>query len=121
MSFFLGSFRIARIDNGWFERRLVVCFIPLKLKRWQLERFTGIETVYKEGMYIGWVMVIGPALWLWSHFFDWVVPWLGGNYQLRLRHVKGGPVLVWQGNSESNFEANLAILKDNTGLAVTRK
>jgi hypothetical protein len=120
MAFFLGSYRVARINDGWFERRMVMFFIPLKLKRWQLERFTDIETKYEQGMNVGWALVIGPALWLWSHFFDWVVPWLGGNYQLRLRHVKGGPVLVWQGNSEANFEANLAILKNITGLPVKR-
>ena len=120
MAFFLGSFRVARLNDGWFERQMVFMFIPLKRKRWQLARFIEIETVWQESMYIGWALLIGPALWLWSHFFDWARPWMGGNYQLRLRHVKGGPVLVWQGNSEANFEANVEILKNNTGLPLRR-
>jgi hypothetical protein len=120
MAFFLGSFRIARLRDGFFERRMVFMFVPLKRKRWHLERFTQIETVWHESLHIGWALLIGPALWLWSHFFDWVIPWMGGNFQLRLRHVKGGPVLVWQGNSEANFEANLKILESNTALPIQR-
>ncbi len=119
-AFFLGTYRLARLNNCWFERRMVCLFIPLKVKRWQLERFTQIETVWQEGMHVGWSLLIGPALWLWYRFFDLILPWMGGEYQLRLRHVKGGPVLVWQGNSEANFQANLEILKANTGLPIQR-
>lgn len=121
MAFFLGSFRVARLHDGWFERQMVFMFIPLKRKRWQLARFIEIETSWQESLYIGWALVIGPALWLWSHFFDWAIPWMGGNYQLRMRHAKGGPVLVWQGNSDANFETNVEILKSNTGLPVRRR
>ncbi len=120
MAFFLGSFRIARLRDGFFERRMVFMFVPLKRKRWHLERFIQIETVWHESLHIGWALLIGPALWLWSHFFDWAIPWMGGGFQLRLRHVKGGPVLVWQGNSEANFEANLKILESNTALPIQR-
>jgi hypothetical protein len=119
-AFFLGSYRVARFNEGWFERRMVFLFVPLKLKRWQLEKFTQIETVWHEGMHIGWSFLLGPFLWLWYRLFDLLVPWIGGEYQIRLRHSKGGPVLVWQGNSDANFEANLALLKANTGLPIQR-
>jgi hypothetical protein len=119
-AFFLGTYRRARLNNGWFERWMVVMFIPMKVKRWQLERFIQIETVWEEGMHVGWALVIGPAMWLWARLFDLIIPWMGGEYQLRLRHAKGGPVLVWQGNSEANFHANLEILKANTGLPIHR-
>jgi hypothetical protein len=119
-AFFLGSYRVARLHDGWFERQMVFMFIPLKRKRWQLVRFIEIETIWNESLYIGWALLIGPALWLWSRFLDLSLPWMGGNYQLRLRHVKGGPVLVWQGNSDANFETNVEILKKNTGLPVRR-
>ncbi len=117
-AFFLGSYRLARLNDGWFERRMVFFFIPLKCKRWQLERFTQIETVWQEGMHIGWSFLVGPFLWLWCRFFDLLLPWLGGGYQIRLRHAKGGPVLAWQGNSDDHFQANLDILKSNTGLPI---
>jgi len=120
MALFFGSYRVARLNDGWFERQMVFMFVPLKRKRWQLARFIEIETSFEESLHIGWALLIGPALWLWSRFLDWALPWLGGNYQLRLRHVKGGPVLVWQGSSDANFEANVEILKNNTGLPLRR-
>jgi hypothetical protein len=120
MAFFLGSYRVARIHEGWFERRMVFLFIPLRMKRWQLERFVGIETLWDEGMHVGWSLVIGPALWLWYRFFDLILPWMGGEYRIRLRHAKGGPVLAWQGNSDRHFHANIDILKANTGLPIQR-
>ena len=43
-----------------------------------------------------------------------------GSFQLRLRHVKGRSVLVWQGNNQANFDANLEILKKSTGLPPER-
>jgi hypothetical protein len=120
MAFFLGSYRVARLNDGYFERRLVFMFVPLRFKRWQLDRCIQIETVFEEEMNVGWALLIGPVLWLWFWFFDWVLPWIGGGYVLRLRHGKGGKVLVWQGNSEANFHANLEILKNNTGLPIQR-
>jgi hypothetical protein len=120
MAFFLGSYRVARLNGGYFERWLVFMFVPLRTKRWQLDRCIQIETVFEEGMNVGWALLIGPVLWLWFWFFDWVLPWIGGGYVLRLRHAKGGQVLVWQGNSEANFHANLEILKNNTGLPIQR-
>ncbi len=120
MALFFGSYRVARLKDGWFERQMVFMFIPLKCKRWQLEKFIEIETAYEEGLHVGWALLIGPAMWLWSRFLDWALPWLGGNYQLRLRHVKGRPVVVWQGSSDNNFQANVEILKNNTGLPLRR-
>src|SRR4029077_6800934 len=114
MAFFLGSYRVARLKDGYFERQMVFMFIPLRLRRWQLDRCIQIETVFEESMNIGWALLIGPVLWLWFRFFDWLLPWIGGGYVLRLRRAKGGQVLVWQGNSETNFHANLEILKNNT-------
>ena len=119
-AFFLGSYRVARLNDGWFERRMVFLFIPMKVKRWQLERFIQIEIIWEEGMHIGWSFLIGPFLWLWYRFFDLILPWLGGEYQIRLRHTKGRPVLVWQGNSDRQFQANLEILQANTGLPIHR-
>ena len=120
MAFFLGSYRIARLNDGWFERQMVFMFVPLKRKRWQLARFVEIETRWDESLHVGWALLMGPALWLWARFLDLALPWMGGNYQLRLRHVKGRPVLAWQGNNDAHFQANLEILKSNTGLPLHR-
>src|SRR5438477_12234263 len=57
MAFFLGSYRMARLNDGWFERQMVFMFIPLKRKRWQLARFIEIETAWKGSMHIGWSLL----------------------------------------------------------------
>lgn len=119
MAFLLGSYRVARVREGSFERRMVLLFVPLKTKRWPLDRFTEIETVWQDGIHVGWALLIGPGLWIFWRLFDWIIPWMGGSYQLRLRH-KGRRVLVWQGNSETVFQENLAILEGITALPVRR-
>jgi hypothetical protein len=120
MAFFTGSYRVARLNDGRFERRTVIMFVPLKTKRFQLDRCTDIETFWEESLGIEWSLLTGGHLWILWTLFDWLVPWLGGSYRLRLRRLKGGPALVWQGNSEANFQANLEILKNKTGLPVQR-
>lgn len=120
MGFLLGSYRVARLNDGRFERQMVVMFVPLRFKRFDLTRCTDIETSYEEGLGIEWSLLTGGPFWILWTIFDWIVPWMGGSYRLRLRRVKGGPALVWQGNSEANFQANLKILQNNTGLPVQR-
>jgi hypothetical protein len=116
----LGSFRRARIVEAKLQRQTVLAFIPFRWKRWSLSRFTDIEFVYKPGLFIGWSLLIGPGAWIIWRTLDWMFPFEFGAWQLRLRLVKGGKVIVWQGNSEKNFEKNLALLQANTGLPVDR-
>lgn len=99
-------------------------FHPLPWKSWPLEKFHEIETKYADptdfqAMLPGVVFFFSQILW--GLLFDWLIPWLGGAYKLRLRLTRGGSVLVWQGNSDANFQANLALLQNNTSLPVTRR
>lgn len=121
MAFFLGSFRIARIREDRFERRMVLMFVPLPLKSWPLKQFLHIETKTEAGPGVGTLVVIGFAWWIVWYVLDWLVPWMGGNLKLRLRPPKGPRVVVWQGNSLDNFEENLRILHGATGLGVERR
>jgi hypothetical protein len=88
-----------------------------------MERFTEIETRFADPSALNSIFPMAMLnIWfvVWSAVFDWMIPWLGGNYQLRLRLVKGGRVLVWQGNSDSNFQANLSVLQSATALPLRR-
>ena len=123
MALLFGSFRIARINGDQFERRLVLMFIPLPWKRWPMQRFIEIETRYGDASALSTMLplaFLNVILTVWMGVFDLLIPWLGGTYQLRLRLAKGGRVLVWQGNSDGNFEANLALLQSATGLPLRR-
>ena len=122
-AFLLGSFRVARIYDGQFERRMVFMFVPLKLKRWPMKDFVEIETRFGDPSATGGVLVfsiLNIFFALWSALFDRLVPWLGGNFQLRLKLAGKGRVLVWQGNSEATFQENLELLERVTGLRVRR-
>ena len=124
LSFLFGSFRMARINGDQFERRFVLMFVPQPWKRWPMERFVAIETRYADESAISTILpIVVLNIWLivWSAAFDWLIPWLGGGYELRLRSVKGGHVLVWKGNSDANFQANLVLLETATGLPIHRK
>jgi len=123
MAFLLGSFRVARIHDGKFERRMVFMFVPLKLKQWPMGDFVEIETRFGDPSATGGVLafsIFNIFFALWSALFDRLVPWLGGNFQLRLKLAGKGRVLVWQGNSEETFQENLELLERVTGLSVRR-
>lgn len=122
-AFLLGSFRVARFRAGHFERRMIFMFIPLKLKRWPVKRFVDIETRFGDPGATGGMLIISLFnifFFLWSALFDRLIPWLGGNFQLRLKLDGKGRVLVWQGNSEKTFHENLEILEETTKLRVRR-
>jgi hypothetical protein len=120
MAFLLGSYRVARLRDGFFERQMVIIFVPLRCKQFPLERCTNIEIWWEGAVGEAWSVVPGSQVWLVWAVFDWLVPWLGGSYRLRLRRAKGGPALVWRGSSEANYQANLESLQNCTGLPVVR-
>jgi hypothetical protein len=125
MAFFVGSYRQAWINEGKLERRLVLLFIPLRTKRWSLDRFAQIETRWDEPSGFLSAMLFGPNVWILLRlnelFFDRVFPWLGGPCQLWLRAGSGKRVLAWQGHSEDDYRANLDLLQRVTGLPNVRK
>lgn len=116
----LGSYREAWIAEGRFIRQMTVGFVPIKRSSWPLERFVEIQTRWDAPPAVEWSLLMGPVNWLFWHFFDWSLPWMGGGLELRLLGAKGW-VQVWQGNSDGNFQANLEILERTTGLPVVRK
>lgn len=123
LAFFCGTYRIARLLEGNFERRMVILFIPCRWKRWPLERFVEIEVLYESPFNLRLLPLAIFDLWsvVMFRFFDWLVPWFGGAYKLRLRPAKGPRVVVWQGNSDANFQANVDLLRSQTGLPICRR
>lgn len=117
-----GSYRLARIADGHFERILVLMFIPVRTRRWPIDRFTRIETDWGEETDTLWTTVLmGVEMWLFSKACDAIFPWLGGSYKLWLRAGSGKRVLAWQGMSDRSFETNRDLLQNTLGLPVQRK
>lgn len=114
-----GTYRIARIKGEWFESQLHLGFIPLRKERCKLPGVVYIHTRY-GGYEPGWgtFMLFGPIQWLFGYVFDYLVPALGGPYEIRLETAKGREVFAWQGYGQQHYEANLELLQNQTGAEV---
>ena len=119
ISFLVGSYRESFIEDETLSVQLVVCFIPMKRKKYRLRKFSQIEIMLDPPA--GWwtFFLFGPFQWIWSRVLDFAIPWFGGLYQLWLVSPKKR-VLVWQGCSDSDFENNLKELQTTTALEVLR-
>lgn len=124
MAGLVGTFPRSRINITYFEKEWFVFFVPVGVMRLEIAELFQIETDLdsKIGASGGLFVLIFfglmnlVAFWL----FDWLMPWIGGDYKLWLRTKSDQRVLAWQGNGESNFRRNLDLLKDLSGLPVTR-
>lgn len=119
ITFLTGSFRKSFIESDVLYVQLTISFIPLKLKKYRLKKYTQIEIMLEQPA--GWwtFFLLGPVYWLWMRGLDFAIPWLGGLFQLWLAH-RDRKVLVWQGCSEEDFNHNLQELKNATGLEAVR-
>ncbi len=116
-AFLLGTYRQAWISEERFLRQFVFMFVPQQMMSWPLDRFQSIET--RQAKDPGSESsLFGSQDWFIFQVFDWLVPWRFGKLRLRLRLENGKRVLVWQGMSDENYEENLELLKEHTGLPV---
>jgi hypothetical protein len=122
MCFLLGTFPNAQLTSEHLQSNYVVCFLPVHKKRWPLSEFVRIETDIEQRIVQSWgiLVLFFWSLWLMFRMFDYLMPWLGGDYKLWLRTYGDERLLVWQGNSESHFEGNLRALEEATGLPTAR-
>ena len=120
MALLVGTVWRTDVRDARLERQLILAFVPLRTKRWSLDKFQRIETAYKPPTTVWAAVGIGAVWWLMWRAFDWLFPWLEATYQLYLRGKTGKRVLAWQGNSEENFQANTDLLIERTGLPVQR-
>lgn len=117
---FLGTYPDTFVGPAEVENRWRVLFLPVHSARWPVGSCIRIETDVEDHMAPEWAILIGVESWFWCQLMDRLVPWLGGDYKLWLRTDRDKRLLVWQGNGEANFRANLEILESTTGLPVTR-
>jgi len=60
------------IREARLERQLILAFIPLRTKRWSLDKFQRIETAYKPPTSVVAAVGIGMVWWLMWRAFDWL-------------------------------------------------
>ncbi len=116
MAVLLGTYPLVEIRRKYIERSMIVLFYPAHTQRFPLRDFVSIETDLEKriadsvGCLILFVWVFRP--------FDYLMPWVGGDFKLWLRSLDDDRLLVWQGNNEHHFRINLETLESRTGLPV---
>jgi hypothetical protein len=119
MAGWMGSYPLSRIRGAYFERILFIMFLPIRTKRWSLDRFVSIQPEAEpvDEMAGAWWWIFGNWYIMWI-VFDWMIPWVGGPIKLWLRSGSGKRVLAWQGRSDSQFRENLQLLQHRLGLSI---
>jgi hypothetical protein len=124
MALFLGTFPRPQINARCFRKQWFVAFVPayrsdartadlVQIESGLDDRLEGFGELGSLVMRIVRLVYLG---WLW----DWLFPWLGGDYMLWLRTNSDQRILAWQGNGEENFRKNLETLEETLKLPVVR-
>ena len=119
MALLLSSYPRNQISRDEFQREIAILFMPVHAKRWPLRRFRTIQTDLEFRLPL-WTIIFFGFTWLMVRSLDLFMPWMGGSFIIRLRTWKKADIVAWQGNSESDFRANLQTLQAMTGLPVER-
>jgi len=106
-----GTYRTSRIRGDRFATRLHVGFAPLTSHRCDLRGVTSINAKHGHvGSGWGTVILFGPMQALFGRLFDFLIPSIGGPYQIYLITAKGRELVAWQGCREAEFRSTLDLL-----------
>lgn len=112
---FTGTYRISKIIETRFETRFHFAFIPFPLQKCKLATVGSIETTYGSSQAGMWTFIMfGPLQLILSWVFDYLIPSLGGPYEIWLVTAKGREIKAWQGFNQDYFDANLKLLQEHT-------
>ncbi len=110
-----GTYRISKIIETQFETRFFFAFIPFPMQKCKLAIVGSIETTYGTAQAGMWtVIMFGPLQLILSWVFDYLIPALGGPYEIWLVTAKGREIKAWQGYNQDYFDTNLKLLQDHT-------
>ena len=111
-----GTFRITRFKGEWLHTCLYLGFVPVRRHKCKLAAIVHIGTKYggsEPGM---WTYILfGPVQWIFSWIFDYLIPAIGGPFELWVETARGREFIVWQGFHQGNFEQNLDLLRNQSG------
>lgn len=114
-----GTYRVSRIVGDSFDSQFFFSFVPMSRSKCKLPGVVYIHTSYKREQ-TGWgtFVLFGPVMWLLSLVFDYLIPCLGGPYEIWLETAKGRHILAWNGYNQQHFETNLEMLQNQTGAEI---
>ncbi len=112
---FTGTYRISRIIETRFETRFYFAFIPLPQQKCKLATVGFIETIYGADQPGMWTFILfGPLQFIMGWIFDYLMPSLGGPFEIWLVTAKGREIKAWQGHNQNYFDTNLRLLQSHT-------
>jgi len=111
-----GMYRTSKIRGDRFTTSFHVAFFPVRTDRCNLRGVTHINTKYgHEGSGWGTLLLFGPLQWFFGRLFDFLMPSIGGPYQIHLVTAKGRELTAWQGSQEEEFRRVVDLLQGLTG------
>lgn len=112
---FTGTYRISRIVETKFETQFFFAFIPFPIQKCKLSTVGFIETVYGADQPGMWTFILfGPLQFIMGFVFDFLLPSLGGPFEIWLITAKGKEIKAWQGHNQAYFDTNLRMLQTHT-------
>jgi hypothetical protein len=106
-----GTYRTSKVRGDRFTTRFHFAFVPVTSHRCNLRGVTFINAKYgHEGSGWGTVVLFGPLQALVGRLFDFLMPSIGGPYQIHLVTAKGRELVAWQGHAEPQFRSMLDLL-----------
>jgi hypothetical protein len=106
-----GTFRTSAIRGDRFTTRLFIAFIPIVSHRCSLRGVTFIKVKFAwEGSGLGTILMFGPFQWALGWLLDFLIPSVGGPYQIHLVTAKGRELVAWQGFVDSQFHSTRDLL-----------
>ena len=120
MVLLFGSYPLIELKKKTIEQTLIIGFFPAHTQKWKTRDFVSVipSTEARITDTIGCLVFFFFWYWFLFRLFDHLMPWLGGNYKLSLKRYDDEEMLIWQGNSAADFEANLALFEEH-GLSIT--
>lgn len=116
---FTGTYRRSRVIETSFQSQFRFAFIPFPVQKCKLAVVGFVETVYGASQPGIWTFILfGPLQFVLGWIFDYLIPALGGPYEIWLVTAKGREILAWQGHNQNYFEANLELLQNQTGAEI---
>lgn len=97
-------------------------FVPVQTHKCKLAAVVYIGTKYGgDEPGVGTFVLFGPVQYFFGYIFDFLIPAMGGPYELWLETAKGREFIVWQGFNQEYFEKNLELLRNQTGAEIKTK
>jgi hypothetical protein len=113
-----GTYRVSRLKGDRFDTQLFMGFVPLPRQQCKLPAVVSLLTLYQSGQGWGTFILFGPLQWLMGYVFDFLLPAIGGPYEIWIETAKGRQILAWNGYNQQQYEQNLELLRSRTGAEV---